>query len=153
VVDRVERIELLAEAVLRRRGHLRLRQRDIQEAGGVSVAVLRSVEGGRRARPQRHTLRGLDQALGWPPGAAQAVLTASVPPYPGSTVTDLRGYVQELISGDFRPAGELTSEHAQVLRDLPTTVLVAELARRFNVTATVTGQARDTGAERPPTRR
>jgi transcriptional regulator with XRE-family HTH domain len=133
VVDRVEEIERLADAVQRRRGHLRLRQRDIEEAGGVSVAVLRNIEGGRRPRPQRHTLRGLDQALGWPPGAANAVL-GGVPPYPGSTVTDPREYVQELISGDFRPADRLTSEHAQVLRDLPTSTLVAELARRFNVT-------------------
>jgi hypothetical protein len=109
----------------------------------VSVAVLRTIEGGRRPRPYRRTLRGLDQALGWPPGAATAVLAASGPPYPGSTVTDVREYVQELISGDVSRADPVTSQQARILCDLPTSAVVAELARRFTSGGDVDGDDAD----------
>lgn len=137
---RADGTELLAEVVLARRKHLRLRQGDVDRRGGASVAVLRRIEQGRRANLQRRTLRGLDRALEWPPGAAKAVFAASEPPFPGSPVTDLRAYAEELVSGEFWSVGGLVLDHAEGVHALPTRVLVArvaplavELARRFNV--------------------
>ncbi|HEX7662739.1 MAG TPA: helix-turn-helix transcriptional regulator [Pseudonocardiaceae bacterium] len=148
MTDSSEGTELLAEAVLERRKHKGLRQGDVELKGGVSIAVLRNIESGRRDNPQRKTLSGLDRALEWPTGAAKAVLTASVPPFPGSRASDLRGYVKELISGDFRPVDRLSPEHTEAARNLPTIVLLVELARRLEVDlTTVTGGKTENGTK------
>lgn len=132
----------LAEAVLNRRKRRGQRQGDIELTGGVSIAVLRNVESGRRDNPQRKTLSGLDRALEWPTGAAKALLDVSDPPFPGSNATDIQAYVKELIYGDFRELDQLAPADAQAARSLPNIVLLAELARRLDVDlAAVTSKA------------
>ncbi|HWE92155.1 MAG TPA: helix-turn-helix domain-containing protein [Pseudonocardiaceae bacterium] len=140
MVNNTKDTQLLADTVVARRKRLGLRQRDIENASGVSIAVVRAIESAGRDRPQRKTLLGLERALGWPPGAAKAVLTAHEPPFPGSPITDLRVYAEELISGEFRPVDRLALGDTEAVRALPTAALVTqliplavELARRFDV--------------------
>ena len=132
--------ELLAAAVVERRRHLRLRQRDVERATGVSVAVQRAIEHAERPNPQRKTINGLDRALRWPAGATNALLDNGMPPYRGSAAVDIRVYAGELVSQDFRSVHEVVAETAAALRSLPNTVppaelgpVVIELARHCNL--------------------
>jgi hypothetical protein len=137
VTDSADGPNLLARAVIGRRKYLRLRQADVEDAGGVSIAVLRVIESAGRDNPQRKTFNGLDQALDWPPGAAQALFAARRP-FPGSDTDDVETYVEALIHGEF-DLGADQPGHAEreVARGLPSSVLIAELARRVGVDPTV----------------
>ncbi|HEX7658780.1 MAG TPA: hypothetical protein VF444_04815 [Pseudonocardiaceae bacterium] len=136
--DAPQGVRLLAEAVLERRRQRRLRQRDVEKAGGPSVAVLRNIEHGQRSHPHPKTLVGLDRALSWPAGAARAVLLDDGPPWPGSTVTEPRAYVEELIAGAFSssPATPTIEDEDDAmdtagpadLRHVPTSAIMAQVA-------------------------
>jgi hypothetical protein len=64
----------LAEAVKSRRLQLGLSQGAIHERGGPSIVTVRQIEKVTGPTPSDLTLTGIDRALGWKHGSAQAIL-------------------------------------------------------------------------------
>lgn len=65
--------ERLAEAVMRRRLQLDLRQADLHALGGPSESVTRKIEGGNGADYRASTLAKLDRSLKWVAGSAERI--------------------------------------------------------------------------------
>lgn len=65
---------LLAEVVRRRRERLGITQEDVVRVGGPSIGTMRTIENAQADSFRPKTLRSLDVALGWEPGASQLLL-------------------------------------------------------------------------------
>lgn len=78
----------VAEAINARAGELALKQKELAERSGVSLAIVREIQQGkieRRRNPR--TLEALSIALDWHPRHLTAVLHGKPPPETDSTVT------------------------------------------------------------------
>ena len=71
----------LGQRIDRRRAELGLKLKDVADAAGLSVEVLRAVRYGEN-RPRGTTLAALDRALRWKSGSAQDFVTAGTEPVP-----------------------------------------------------------------------
>ena len=69
----------LARAVKKRRLELGLRQGDLAVRGGPALATVGLIEKGKMRNPRPLTLGGLDRALEWVSGSAEAVLVGDEP--------------------------------------------------------------------------
>lgn len=65
--------------VYARRKELKLRQADIQAAGGPSTATLREIEHGTQKSNWADTFRKLDEVLFWAPGSSERILEGGDP--------------------------------------------------------------------------
>lgn len=74
----------LATQIARRRRELGMTQREVQEAGGPSVATLRNLEAGTQDSYQGVVLGRLEQALRWRVGSVEATLAGGDPTPVGS---------------------------------------------------------------------
>jgi len=73
--------EAAAKAVNARAAELALKQRDLADMSGVSIAIIREIQQGRiHRRRNPRTLEALSIALGWHPGHLTAVLRGQAPP-------------------------------------------------------------------------
>lgn len=71
----------VAEAVNARAAELALKQRELAEKSGVSLAIVREIQQGRiQRRRNPRTLEALSVALDWHPQHLTAVLTSQNPP-------------------------------------------------------------------------
>lgn len=69
----------LAAAIKRRRAVLGLTQRQLALAAGVTSTTVRNLEGGREPSRMPPSIHGVENALGWELGSAQAVLQGGQP--------------------------------------------------------------------------
>lgn len=77
----------LGETMRERREALNLTQQQASEAAGVSLAVWSVLERGRNDNPKRKSLRGVDTALGWGHGSAEAIADGGEPTLAGPAPT------------------------------------------------------------------
>jgi DNA-binding Xre family transcriptional regulator len=76
----------VAKAISVRAAELDLRQKDLAERSGVSLAIVREIQQGRiQRRRNPRTLEALSGALGWHPQHLAAVLHGEEPPARGTT--------------------------------------------------------------------
>lgn len=95
VMSQADRIRL-GTALSRRRGRLKLTQRDFAEHAGIEVKQLQRIEAGKVANPRSGTLEGLDTAARWPSGTCQGILDGNPSPEdPPDWMAD-EGRVREL---------------------------------------------------------
>lgn len=76
----------VAKAISARASELDLRQKDLAERSGVSLAIIREIQQDRiQRRRNPRTLEALSGALGWHPQHLAAVLHGEEPPNRGAT--------------------------------------------------------------------
>ena len=71
--------ERLADAVRHRRDALGFTQVQLAELAGVTDTTIRNLEGGREFKRPPASLPAVEQALGWAPGSARAILAGVDP--------------------------------------------------------------------------
>ena len=77
----------VAKAVNTRATELALKQRDLADSSGVSIAIIREIQQGRiHRRRNPRTLEALSIGLGWHPGHLTAVLRGQAPPESDRTI-------------------------------------------------------------------
>jgi hypothetical protein len=78
MVDKAQARRRLAELMDERRGELRLRWRDVADAGGISYEVVRAVRNG-GGEIRLLTQRGIEDGLRWEQGSVRAILAGGDP--------------------------------------------------------------------------
>jgi hypothetical protein len=73
-------VDLLAEAVRRRRERLGVTQEDVVRVGGPSIGTMRTIENAQGDSFRPKTLRSLDKALGWAVGTSEVLMDGSAHP-------------------------------------------------------------------------
>lgn len=71
--------ERLADAVRRRRDELGFTQVQLATLAGVTAMTIRNLEGGRKFKRLPASISAVEQALGWAPGSARAILAGGDP--------------------------------------------------------------------------
>ncbi|MEV0681178.1 hypothetical protein AB0I60_32140 [Actinosynnema sp. NPDC050436] len=89
----------VAEAVNARASELALKQRELAEKSGVSLAIVREIQQGRiQRRRNPRTLEALSIALDWHPQHLTAVLNGQHPPEADATATQVDNPVIPLLN-------------------------------------------------------
>ncbi|ASO22947.1 hypothetical protein FHR81_003607 [Actinoalloteichus hoggarensis] len=121
----------VAEAVNARARELSMRQKEIADASGVSLAIVREIQQGRiQRRRNPRTLEALSLALDWHPQHLTAVLQGQTPPNPDRTAAPIEDPMVPLLNTIIR---ELRGLRAQV----------GTLTNRLN-------EVERSGGEKPP---
>ncbi|MCG8918781.1 hypothetical protein L6E12_23660 [Actinokineospora sp. PR83] len=102
----------VASAINSRADELALKQRELSERSGVSLAIVRELQQGKiHRRRSPRTLEAMSIALDWHPEHLSAVLRGKTPPSPDSTTTYTEDPVIPLLQTVIR---ELRGLRAQV---------------------------------------
>jgi hypothetical protein len=94
IVDKAETRRRLADLMDERRGELRLRWRDVADAGGISYEVVRAVRNG-TGDIRLLTQRGIEDGLKWEQGSVRAILAGGDPRPLPQPETPRGGYTAE----------------------------------------------------------